>query len=122
MKHSSLGFTLIEVLIAVVLLGIGIIALAGGSSSVTRMIGRGKVETRAAQAASRRMETLRLAAAAPPRCTDPKFASGGPVLTGGMTESWQVPATGKVRQITVMVSYLTVRGSRTARLETKLAC
>jgi prepilin-type N-terminal cleavage/methylation domain-containing protein len=122
MKHSSLGFTLIEVLIAVVLLGIGIIALAGGSSSVTRMIGRGKVETRAAQAASRRMETLRLAAAAPPRCTDPKFASGGPVLTGGMTESWQVPATGKVRQITVTVSYLTVRGSRTARLETKLAC
>lgn len=122
MKHSSLGFTLIEVLIAVVLLGIGIIALAGGSSSVTRMIGRGKVETRAAQAASRRMEALRLAAAALPRCTDPKFASGGLVLTGGMTESWQVPATGKVRRITVTVTYLTVRGSRTARLETKLAC
>jgi prepilin-type N-terminal cleavage/methylation domain-containing protein len=122
MKHSSLGFTLIEVLIAVVLLGIGIIALAGGSSSVTRMIGHGKVETRAAQTASRRMEILRLAGAELPRCTNPRFASGGPVLSGGMTESWQVPATGKVRQVSVTVTYLTVRGPRSARLETKLAC
>jgi hypothetical protein len=39
-----------------------------------------------------------------------------------MTESWQVPATGKVRQVSVTVTYLTVRGPRSARLETKLAC
>jgi prepilin-type N-terminal cleavage/methylation domain-containing protein len=123
MKHSRLGFTLTEVLVAILVLGVGIIALVGTSAMVTRMIGRGKVETRAAQAASRRMETLRLAAyATSPRCTDPGFTSGGPVLSGGMTESWLVPPTGKVRKVRVTVTYLTARGSREATLETVLTC
>lgn len=122
MKQSSHGFTLIEVLVATVLLGIGIFALLGTSSSVSRMIGRGKMETRAAQVASRRMEILRLAANALPRCTDPQFASGGPSLSAGMTESWQVSAQGTARQVRVTVTYLTVQGARSAMLETRLAC
>jgi len=123
MKHSRLGFTLTEVLVAVLVLGVGIVALVGTSATVTRMIGGGRIETRAAQAASRRMETLRLAAyATSPRCTDPAFASGGPVLSGGMTESWRVPPTGRVRKVRVTVTYLTVRGSRQAMLETALTC
>ena len=123
MKHSPLGFTLIEVLVAVLVLAVGVVALASTSATVSRMIGLGKIETRAAQAASRRMETLRLAAyATSPRCTDPGFASGGPVLSGGMTESWLVPPTGRVRKVRVTVTYLTVRGSREAALETALTC
>jgi len=123
MKHSRLAFTLIEVLVAVLVLGVGIIALVGTSAGVTRMIGRGKIETRAAQAASSRMETLRLAAyATSPRCSNPGFASGGPVLSGGMTESWVVPPTGKVRKVRVTVTYLTTRGAREAVLETALTC
>ena len=123
MKHSPLGFTLIEVLVAILVLGVGIIALVGTSAGVTRMIGRGKIETRAAQAASSRMETLCGAATATsPRCSDPGFASGGPILSGGMTESWLVPATGRVRKVRVTVTYLTTRGSREAILETALTC
>lgn len=123
MKHSPLGFTLTEVLVAVLVLAVGVVALASTSATVSRMIGLGKIETRAAQAASRRMETLRLAAyATSPRCTDPGFASGGPVLSGAMTESWLVPPTGKVRKVRVTVTYLTVRGSREAALETALTC
>jgi prepilin-type N-terminal cleavage/methylation domain-containing protein len=122
MKPTSPGFTLIEVLVAIVVLTVGIMALAGSSASVTRMIGRGKSETRAAQAATRRMEILRLAADVPPRCTDPKFASGGPFITAGMSESWQVPESGKVRHVRVTVTYLTVRGPRKAALETRVAC
>jgi Tfp pilus assembly protein PilV len=123
MKHFRLGFSLTEVREAIVVLAVGIVALAGTSASVTRMIGRGKIETRAAQAASRRMETLRLAAyATVPQCTDPGFASGGPVLSGGMTESWLVPPTGRARKVRVTVTYLTTRGSREAILETVLTC
>ncbi len=123
MKHSRLGFTLTEVLVAVLVLAVGIVALMGTSATVTRMIGLGKVETRAAQAASRRMESLRLAGyAASPRCTDPGFASGGPVLTGSMTESWLVPPTGKLRRVRVTITYLTTRGTRQAMLETVLTC
>jgi prepilin-type N-terminal cleavage/methylation domain-containing protein len=123
MKHSSSGFTLVEVLVAIVVLGIGIVALVGSSAMVTRMIGRGKVETRAAQVASRRLETLRLAAhSTSPRCTAAGFANGGPVTTSNVTESWVVPAVGKVRTVQVNVSYRTVQGARTASLQTRIEC
>lgn len=123
MKRSSSGFTLIEVLVAVVVLTVGILALASTSGMTTRMIGRGKMETRAARVASRRMEVLRLAASASvPRCNAPAFASGGPVFSQGVSESWVVSPAGKVRQLRVLVTYLTVRGSRTATLETAIAC
>lgn len=122
MKIPRVGFTLTEVLVAIVILTIGIIAMVGSSSSVTRMIGRGKVETRAAQAAARRMESLRLAADALPRCSGAGFASGGPVISDALAESWQVAGSGKLRHVRVTVTYLTVRGPRTAILETRMAC
>jgi type II secretory pathway pseudopilin PulG len=115
--------TLVEILVAVVVLAIGIIALAGSSGMVTRMIGRGKAETHAAEAASRRIEILRQAAySTSPRCSSASFASGGPVLVDGSTESWLVSPSGKVRSVRVTVSYLTVRGSRSAVLETGIEC
>lgn len=123
MRHSSSGMTLVEVLIALIVLGIGLVALAGSSSMVTRMIGRGKAETHAALAASRRMETLRSAArSTTPRCSAPSFASGGPTLLDGASESWVVPSSGALRRVRVTVTYLTVRGSRSAVLETEIEC
>jgi prepilin-type N-terminal cleavage/methylation domain-containing protein len=122
-RHASPGFTLVEVLVALIVLGIGILALTGSSSLVTRMIGRGKVETQAALAASRRVETLRVAASSTsPRCASSEFASGGPVSSGRLTESWTVAPTGTLRGVRVTVTYLTVRGSRSAVLETSIPC
>jgi Tfp pilus assembly protein PilV len=109
--------------VAVVVVGIGILALMSASASVTRMIGRGKMETRAALAASQRMEVLRSAAGATsPRCANPAFSSGGPVMVGGVAEKWEVAPNGKVRPVRVTVTYLTVRGLRTASLETRITC
>jgi prepilin-type N-terminal cleavage/methylation domain-containing protein len=122
MKNPGVGFTLIEVLVAIVVLTVGIIALAGSSASISRMIGHGKIETRAAQVAARRMEILRLAADLPPRCSDSRFASGGPGLSSGMTESWRISGSGRVRQVAVTVTYLTVRGPRKAMMESRVAC
>jgi prepilin-type N-terminal cleavage/methylation domain-containing protein len=122
-KRSSSGLTLVEVLVAIVVLGVGIVALVGGSSMVTRMIGRGKVETRAALVASHRMEALRLAAvSSSPHCTAPAFSSGGPAIHDGVTESWVVPTAGTLRLVRVTVTYLTVRGPRSAALETGIEC
>jgi len=123
MYRPNRGLTLVEMLIAIVVLGIGITALVSSSGMVTRMIGRGKVETRAAQIASSRMESLRLAAhGTSPRCLSPSFTSGGPVLSGGMTESWQVSSSGANRRVRVIVTYLTVRGPRSAELESMVEC
>ena len=123
MKQSRAGFSLVEVLVAIVVLGVGIVALVGSSAMVTRMIGRGKVETRAAQVASGRLETLRMAAySTSPRCTAVGFANGGPVTTSNVTESWVVPTVGKVRSVQVNVTYRTVQGTRTASLQTRIEC
>jgi prepilin-type N-terminal cleavage/methylation domain-containing protein len=123
MKQPCRGLTLIEILIAIVVLGVGIVALVGTSGMASRMLGAAKVETRAAQAASSRMEALRLAArSTSPPCASPVFASGGPVLSGGMTESWVVAPAGRVRQVRVSITYLTVKGTRTAELETTMSC
>jgi hypothetical protein len=81
------------------------------------------VETRAAQVASRRIETLRMAAySTSPRCTAPGFISGGPATTSNVTESWVVPTVGKVRSVQVNVTYRTVQGTRTASLQTRIEC
>jgi prepilin-type N-terminal cleavage/methylation domain-containing protein len=121
--RTGSGLTLVEVLVALVILAVGILALTGSSSVITRMIGRGKAETHAALAASQRMERLRLAAGAGgARCTAPEFASGGPVIENGLTQSWTVPPTGAVRRVRVTVTYLTVRGIRSAVLESAIAC
>jgi prepilin-type N-terminal cleavage/methylation domain-containing protein len=120
--RSSSGLTLIEVLIAIVVLGIGIVAVVGGSAMTTRMIGRGKIETRAALVASRRIESLRLAASSTPRCTGDLFVSGGPLIHDGVSESWVVTGTGRLRTARVTVTYLTVRGVRSAALQTEIAC
>jgi prepilin-type N-terminal cleavage/methylation domain-containing protein len=122
-KHSESGFTLVEVVVAMVVLSVGIIAMAGSTAMVTRMIGRGKVETRAAQAASRRLEILRLAAnSTTPHCTAGTFASGGPVTANGLIESWTVPVAGRVRSVQVNITYPTARGARTANLQTRIEC
>ena len=123
MSRSDSGFSLVEVLVAIVVLAVGVIALAGSSAMVTRMIGRGKVETQVAQAAARRVEALRLTAySTTPRCTAGAFASGGPVTTNGLTESWTVPPVGKVRNVQVNVTYRTARGPRTVNIQTRIEC
>ena len=122
MKRSAAGFTLVEVLVAVVVLGIGVTALVGSSAMVTRMIGRGQMETRAAQLAAKRLETLRRTAySTSPSCTSGALADGGPVTSQGVTESWQVDGTDPLT-LTVTVSYNTAHGTHSDVLTTLIKC
>ncbi len=69
MKNRS-GFTLIEVMVAIVIMGVGILALLSTSALVTRMIGRGNMTTKATQLAQTRLEILRQQAlASTPSCS-----------------------------------------------------
>jgi prepilin-type N-terminal cleavage/methylation domain-containing protein len=122
-KQRRSGFTLIEVLVAVTILAVGVVALAGSSATVTRMIGRGKIDTRAAQLATLKVDSLRLAAySTTPRCTAPALANGGPQTTDHVTLSWTVAANGTRRTVTVSATYATGRGSRTEVLTTYIEC
>ena len=119
------GFTLIEVMIAVIVLAIGVMALLGSSAMVTRMIGSGRHSTQAVEVATRRLENLRrIAHATTPACTDGNFAAGtaaGP----GYTEAWfvqNVAGSTQLRRVSDSVTYATARGSRTMGLETIILC
>ena len=123
MTRSERGFTLVEVLIAVVVLGIGVVALAGSAAMVTRMVGRGQSETRAAETATRRIESLRLLAwSTTPRCTAGGFASGGPITVNSIRERWIVTVAGSVGTVTDTVTHRTARGTHTDVLSTRIEC
>lgn len=108
-ERAERGFTLVEVLIAIVLLTIGVMALVGSSAMVTRMIGRGRTGTYVAQKASSRFDKLRqIAAGTSPACGSGSFVSGTSTdAVAHTTETWTVPTTGNSRLVTVIVSYKT---------------
>ncbi len=115
------GFTIIEVLVAVVILGIGIIALVSSSASSTRMIGRGRSATRAVQAATERMEILRSTAyRTSPDCT--ALASGTDSAATGVVTSWTVTGAGTSRALRVISTYQVPGRRRADTLLTQIRC
>ena len=120
-RQDRSGFTLVEVLVAVMVLSVGITAMVGSAGVVTRMIGRGQMGTRGAQMASRKLEELRLAAySTTPRCTAASFA-GGTTTVLGITQ--KVVLTGTTpRTIIDSVSYKTVKGTHSDVLTTQVRC
>lgn len=123
MQHRA-GFTLVEVMVAIVLLGVGILALVSTFAQVTRMIGRGRMTAQAAEVALARLEVLRqqaLADSVP--CGG--LAGGTAVAPYGMSETWTVTAIAGIpslRMLTASVSYPITTGARQARLITMLRC
>ena len=122
MSRSRSGFTLVEVLVAVTMLSVGIMALAGNAAMVTRMIGRGKSDTQAAQLATLKVDSLRARAyATTPRCTG---LVNGASAVDRVTLSWtvQTPPSGIGRNVSVSASYNTARGTHTEVLTTYIEC
>ena len=115
------GFTLIEVLIALALLGTGILSLAGSVTIVTRLVDGGGAATRAAFVALARIEAVRGVLAAGTTCPGPG-TSGGPTQATGVTESWAASA--GPSSLTVVVEVVRWNGRRqsTDTLGTVVPC
>jgi prepilin-type N-terminal cleavage/methylation domain-containing protein len=125
-ERNDAGFTMVELMIAIVVLAIGVTALAGTSGFVTRTIGRSRLATIATEVGTRRLELLKLAAApngAAAACTSAALANGGPVTAQGVTESWTVVAAGTLRTATVTVTYPRGAGGiSTQTFQTVIGC
>lgn len=124
-SRNESGFTIVELMVAVLVLGLGITALVGSSALATRQIGRGRIVTIANEVATQRLEMLRLAArpiggGAP--CTQAGFANGSSPATRGVTESWTITGANKERTATVTVSYPRQGGTSTITLSTIIGC
>jgi type II secretory pathway pseudopilin PulG len=108
------GFTIVEIVVAVLVLTIGVTALVGTSALATRQIGRGRMVTIANQVATQRLEFLRRESRRVPGspCTAAGTAfANGSATTRGVTETWTVQTVGKASTVRVTVQYPRVGGT-----------
>ncbi|HKI94772.1 MAG TPA: prepilin-type N-terminal cleavage/methylation domain-containing protein [Gemmatimonadales bacterium] len=111
------GFTIVEVLIAVLVLTVGMLGLVTTAALTTRMIGQGQRYTEASTLASQRFEILRARS-----CT---ALADSTETQGAYTVGWTVASAdgGKSRVITVTVTSPTGAGTaRTDTFTTKRLC
>jgi prepilin-type N-terminal cleavage/methylation domain-containing protein len=104
------GFSIVELMVAIVIIALGVLGIASTSAAVARLIGGGSQQTVAATLAEARFEELRSIWC---RKISPNKAT-----TRGITESWSVKDSTRVKVVTDSVFYVnsgitTVRVYRT---------
>lgn len=119
---SREGFTIVEVVVAIVILTTGLLAVAAGSGSVFRMLGSGRRSSLSASVAQARLESLRRDAnRTTPRCT--ALAAGTASQPGGISERWLIAGAGTTtRTITEIVTAPTNRGTTTDTIFAIVEC
>jgi len=124
-QRSERGFTMIEILLAVVVLSIGVMALVGSSALATRMIGRGSRSSEVTQVALARAELLRAyAAQTSPGCTNAAVKSDSSTTASGIGEKWILlgAAGDNTRDVRMTFSYRVPSGTRTDTMMITLYC
>ena len=112
---NARGFSLAEVVVAVVLFSVGILALTGTSGAIARMTGLGRHASASAILASSRLERLRAAPCLP-------GATAGSASGGRFFEQWTAAPDGAGRALRVIVSYDDGRRERADTYETRATC
>jgi hypothetical protein len=108
---------LIEILVALTILSVGLLGLAGASVTVTRLLGDGRWSTTTMGSASRRIELLRAAARDSAACT--ALSGGSAALPGGLLERWTISPGVRSVGVEVIVSG---RRSRVDTLSAVIPC
>jgi Tfp pilus assembly protein PilV len=124
-RREVRGFTIAEVLVAVVMLTIGVMALVGSSAAVTRMVGRGRNDTFVGQLATTQIERLRqLAASTATPCTSAQWKTDSSTAHAGKVRMrWEiVDNTGNARRIRVILRYPTGRRTQVDTTMTTILC
>jgi prepilin-type N-terminal cleavage/methylation domain-containing protein len=112
--NSRRGFTIVELLVAVILLAIGLLGLAGTSGVVLRQMTRGNAQSMGSQVAASRFEMLagRLCNATP---------TSGTATSRGVTESWSV--TTAANETAIATVSVTMTGRKNAEaFSTVISC
>jgi len=122
-RTSERGFTIVEVIVAIMVLTVGLLGLVTTAALVTRMIGQGQRSAVAGTFAAQRMERLRTAACIPAQ----RLPGGENLLRGSTvvaTNTWRFTlVAGTTWKIDLTSIYKTVKNrSRTERMETTVIC
>ena len=116
-RRRRAGFTIVEVLVAVMVLSIGVLGLAGAAAIVTRMMGSSEMQSDASTVASARFESLRGT-----RCP----LAAGSASGAGITERWSVSQLGnagyRMYEVVDSVRYQNRSGQRTQAYRSVVQC
>ena len=113
-RRSRTGLTLIEIVVAILVLSVGALAFAGSSAVMVRRLAESARGAAAASAARSRLES--------------SFARACDVLTSGSEQSfgvrsdWSVTGSGRTSDIRQRITYPTLRGSRNEDFLTTAPC
>jgi prepilin-type N-terminal cleavage/methylation domain-containing protein len=124
-RRSEQGFTIIEIMLALIVLSVGVMALVGSSALATRMIGRGAKTSEVTQVAMARAELLRAyAAQTSPGCTNANVKTDSNTTASGIGEKWVLlgAAGDFTRDVRMTFSYRVPRGTRTDTMMITLYC
>jgi Tfp pilus assembly protein PilV len=114
------GFSLLELTIGLLLLDVGVLALAATAAGAVRMAAAGGREGGAALVAAARLEALRASPCGPE--ADSPSASAGSDRAGPYLEEWSVAPDGRTARVDVTVSWVDGRAARAAPFASLLAC
>ena len=101
--RAQRGFTLIEMIIAIIVMSIGIMGLAGTASYVAQQMGGGNAQTIAAALANKVADSL-----ASRRCS---ALVSGTQTKRGVKVTWTVTDSSRTKWVTEQAQYTTKRGS-----------
>lgn len=109
------GFSLIELIVAILILTVGILGLAATAGQVQRMVGWGGRYGGSAMVANMQLETLRATPCA-------SLAASGTATKGIYALSWTVASSGNLRTFTLTVTYPNGRSTRNDVYESQRSC
>ena len=108
------GFTIIELVVTIIVLTVGLLAMAGNSMLIGRQMRGARVMTDASAMAQARFERLR----AVPCAT----LAGGTHTAGEVTEVWTATNATRVVVVTDTVKYTTRNGEQVHAYRTMIPC
>lgn len=114
MRRTRAGFTLVELMVAMMMFTVGLLALASTSAVVVSQMGDSGRMSVAASAAQTRIERLRSGGCA--------TAQTGSNAARGVSESWTVTPMTRSARIDVTITYNTRRGLRSQTYRSMMRC
>jgi type IV pilus modification protein PilV len=113
MKREA-GYTIIELLVAVMIFTVGLLAMASTAGVIMTSMASSKTRTIAAAVAEARFERLR-----GQTCT---ARTSGSAVTRGVREDWSRKALARADDVTVTITFQTQHRSRTQTFRSYLPC